>query len=75
MSIIMIFVEIFDLFNDLNKIDFFVTMLNKEVNKFFNLRFNVFFNIDFLNWFEFCVNDVNQFNELTNVRKTFKINR
>ena len=44
-----IFVEVFNLFNNLNEIDLFMTALNKEVNEFFDLKFNVFLSIDFLN--------------------------
>ena len=75
-SIMTIFVEIFDLFNDLNEIDFFMTTLNEKVNKLFDLKFNVFLNIDFLNWFEFCVINVNWSDKLTNSIKTkFEIKR
>ena len=71
-----IFVEVLDLFNDSNEVNFFMTTLNEEINKLFNLKFNVFFNINFLNWFESCVNNVNRFNELTNLIKIkFKIER
>ena len=49
MSIMTIFVEILDLFNDLNEIDFFVIILNEKVNELFDLKFSVFLNVDFLN--------------------------
>ena len=69
-----IFVEVFNLFNDLNEINFFVTILNKEVNELFDLKLNVFFNVDFLNWFESYINDVNRFNELINlIKMKFKV--
>ena len=44
-----IFVKVFDLFNDLNKIDLFMTTLNEEMNELFDLKLNVFLNVDFLN--------------------------
>ena len=71
-----IFVEVLDLFNDLNEVDFFVTTLNEEVSELFDLKLNVFFNVDFLNWFEFCVNDVNRFNKSTNsIKMKFEVER
>ena len=70
------FVKILDLFNDLNKINLFVTTLKKKKNELFDREFNIFLNVDFLNWFEFCVNDVNRLNESTNSIKTkFKVER
>ena len=42
-------VEIFDLFNDFDEIDFFITMLNEKKSELFDLKFNVFFRVDFLN--------------------------
>ena len=68
--IITMFVEILDLFNDLNEIDFFMTILKRKENVLFNREFNVFFNIDFLNWFEFYVNDKSWLNKLISLIKT-----
>ena len=42
-------IEIFDLFNNSNKINLFVIMLNEEKYELFDRRFNVLFNVDFLN--------------------------
>ena len=42
-------IEILDLFNDSNEVDFFVTTLNKEENKLFDRKFNVFLNVNSLN--------------------------
>ena len=58
-SIMTMFVEIFILFNDLNKINLFVIMFKKEKNELFDRKLNVFLNFNFLNWFESCVNDMN----------------
>ena len=62
----MMFIEVFNLFNNSNEVDFFVITLNEGKNIFFDREFNVFFNVDFLNWSEFCANDVNRSNESTN---------
>ena len=42
-------IEVFNLFNNLNEINFFMTTLNERKNELFNRKFNIFFNIDFLN--------------------------